>query len=64
MAQNDIVDRVAVRIRELEQHLDTFSDRLRAMRRRNHQLEEEISAFEREIDELRAWLADKTNGTS
>ena len=53
----EIVDRVAVRVRELESQLETFGERLRSMRRRNKQLEEEIVAFEREIDQLRDWLA-------
>lgn len=56
MSDDTIVERVAVRVRELESQLDQFSDRLRAMRRRNRQLEEEIAAFEQEIDELRVWL--------
>jgi phage shock protein A len=51
-----IVDRVAVRVRELEQHLESFSERLRAMRRRNRELEEEIAAFEQDIETLRTWL--------
>lgn len=56
MADEAIVDRVAGRIRELEAHLDAFGERLRAMRRRNRELEQEIAAFEEEIDHLRAWL--------
>jgi peptidoglycan hydrolase CwlO-like protein len=54
-----IVERVAVRVRELEAQLETFSERLRTMRRRNRELEDEIAAFEAEIDELRAWLAER-----
>jgi predicted RNase H-like nuclease (RuvC/YqgF family) len=57
VSDSEIVDRVAVRIHELEKHLDAFGDRLRAMRRRNHELEEEIGAFEAEIDRLRDWLS-------
>ena len=56
MTDEHIVDRVAVRVRELETHLDAFSERLRSMRRRNRQLEEELSSFEEEIDRLRDWL--------
>jgi uncharacterized protein Yka (UPF0111/DUF47 family) len=52
-----IVERVAVHVREREEHLNVFSERLRSMRRRNRQLEEEIGAFEEEIDQLRDWLA-------
>jgi prefoldin subunit 5 len=57
VSEETIVDRVAVRVRELESQLNTFSERLRSMRRRNRQLEEEIAAFEEEIDTLRDWLA-------
>jgi len=58
----EIVDRVAVRVRELESQLEAFGERLRSMRRRNKQLEEEIVAFEREIDQLRDWLAAQRSG--
>ena len=57
MSEETIVDRVAVRVRQLESHLNTFSERLRSMRRRNRELEEEIAGFEEEIDRLRDWLA-------
>jgi prefoldin subunit 5 len=60
----DIVDRVAVRVRELESQLTAFSDPLRSMRRRNRQLEEEIAAFEEEIDTLRDWLSKQTGDAS
>lgn len=56
MTDDGIVDRVAVRVHELESHLDAFSERLRTMRQRNRQLEEEIAVFEEEIDRLRDWL--------
>ena len=59
MTEETIVDRVAVRVRELEAQLTTFSERLRSMRRRNRQLEEEIAAFEEEIDRLRQWLSEQ-----
>lgn len=59
MSGGEIVDRVAVRVRELEQHLDAFSDRLRKMRQRNHDLEREIGEFEEEIERLRTWLGDQ-----
>lgn len=64
MGEETIVDRVAVRVRELESQLGAFSERLRTMRRRNRQLEEEIAAFEEEIDRLRAWLAEQTKEAS
>jgi septal ring factor EnvC (AmiA/AmiB activator) len=60
----EIVDRVAVRVRELESQLTAFSDRLRSTRRRNRQLEEEIAAFEEEIDTLRDWLSKQTGDAS
>jgi septal ring factor EnvC (AmiA/AmiB activator) len=60
----EIVDRVAVRVRELESQLTAFSDRLRSMRRRNRQLEDEIAAFEEEIDKLRAWLSAQAGNAS
>ena len=64
MSEETIVDRVAVRVRELESQLNTFSERLRSMRRRNRQLEDEIAAFEQEIDQLRDWLSEQTGDAS
>lgn len=64
MSEETIVDRVAVRVRELESQLNTFSERLRSMRRRNRQLEDEIAAFEEEIDQLRDWLSKQTGDAS
>lgn len=64
MSEETIVDRVAVRVRELESQLNTFSERLRSMRRRNRELEEEISAFEEEIDRLRNWLSEQAEEAS
>jgi peptidoglycan hydrolase CwlO-like protein len=62
MSDEQIVDRVAVRVRELEQHLDSFSERLRSMRRRNRQLEKEIAVFEEDIGRLRSWLRERQEG--
>jgi predicted nuclease with TOPRIM domain len=64
LSEETIVDRVAVRVRELESQLNTFSERLRSMRRRNRQLEDEIAAFEEEIDTLRAWLSEQAGDAS
>jgi predicted nuclease with TOPRIM domain len=64
VSEETIVDRVAVRVRELESQLNTFSERLRSMRRRNRQLEDEIAAFEEEIDKLRAWLSEQAGNAS
>jgi predicted nuclease with TOPRIM domain len=50
VSEETIVDRVAVRVRELESQLNTFSERLRSMRRRNRQLEDEIAAFQDFVD--------------
>jgi predicted nuclease with TOPRIM domain len=63
MSEETIVDRVAVRVRELESQLNAFSERLRSMRRRNRQLEDEIAAFEAEIDGLRDWLSGQAKET-
>jgi prefoldin subunit 5 len=63
MSEETIVDRVAVRVRELESQLNAFSERLRSMRRRNRQLEDEIAAFEEEIDGLRDWLSGQEKET-
>lgn len=56
MNDEQIVEHVAVRVRELETHLEAFSERLRNMRRRNRELEQEIATFEEDIDRLRDWL--------
>ena len=44
---------------ELESLLDAYSERLRRMRQRNRELEEEIASFEADLDRLRVWLADR-----
>lgn len=62
MSEGDIVEHVAVRVRELEEHLDRFSERLRAIRQRNRDLEKDIAVFEDEIDRLRAWLRAQQEG--
>jgi len=56
MNDEQIVEHGAVRVRELETHLEAFSERLRNMRRRNRELEQEIATFEEDIDRLRDWL--------
>ncbi len=61
MSDADIVDHVAVRVRELEEHLDRFGERLRTIRQRNRALEQDIAVFEDEIDRLRAWLREQQN---
>ena len=59
MSDAEIVEHVAVRVRELEEHLDRFSERLRTIRQRNRELEQDIAVFETEIDGLRSWLHDQ-----
>jgi predicted nucleic acid-binding Zn-ribbon protein len=61
-SEGDIVEHVAVRVQELEEHLDRFSERLRAIRQRNRDLENDLSVFEDEIDRLRAWLREQREG--
>lgn len=43
---------------QLESLLDDFSDRLRRMRQRNRQVEEEITSFEADLDRLRRDVLD------
>lgn len=55
-----LVGEVKEKTRELEKLLDDFSERLRRMRQRNRQVEEDIASFESDLDRLRDWLSDKT----
>ena len=57
-----VVDEVREKARALESMLDDFGDRLRRMRQRNRQLEEEIASFERDLDRLRHELLDDAAG--
>ncbi len=54
-----VVGEVREKAEELGSLLDDFSDRLRRMRRRNRQIEEEIVSFEGELDRLRRWLTER-----
>ena len=54
------VDELRDKAAELERLLDDFSQRLRRMRTRNRQLQEEIASFEDDLDGLRRWLAEHT----
>jgi cell division septum initiation protein DivIVA len=47
--------------KELAELLDDFSGRLRRMRQRNRQLEDEISSFEEELERLRSTVLDGTD---
>lgn len=48
-----VVREVREKTQELASLLDDFSDRLRRMRQRNRDVEQEISSFESELDRLR-----------
>jgi cell division septum initiation protein DivIVA len=61
MEANDkerVLQEVRVATRELAELLDDFSGRLRRMRQRNRQLEDEISSFEEELERLRSDVLD------
>jgi hypothetical protein len=55
-----LVGEVKEKTEELGRLLDEFGDRLRRMRQRNRQVEEEIVSFEQDLDRLRSWLAERT----
>ena len=55
-----LVGEVKEKTEELGKLLDEFSDRLRRMRQRNRQVEQEIVSFEQDLDRLRGWLAERT----
>jgi prefoldin subunit 5 len=55
-----LVGEVKEKTEELGKLLDEFSDRLRRMRQRNRQVEQEIVSFEQDLDRLRGWLSDRT----
>jgi septal ring factor EnvC (AmiA/AmiB activator) len=54
-----LVEEVRVKTQELERLLEDFSARLRRMRQRNRQVEDELASFERDLDRLRRWLAER-----
>ena len=62
MAESDdaLVAEVREKTNELAKLLDDFSSRLRRMRERNRQLQDEIISFEDDLEGLRKWLAEKT----
>ncbi len=51
-----LVEEVREKTKELARLLDDFGDRLRRMRQRNKQVEEDITAFENDLERLRDWL--------
>jgi uncharacterized protein Yka (UPF0111/DUF47 family) len=55
-ADATLVSEVEAKTKELEKLLDEFGDRLRTMRQRNRQVEQEIASFEEDLDRLRHWL--------
>lgn len=56
-ADENVVAEVRAKTSELGRLLDDFSNRLRRMRERNRQLEEEIASFEQDLERLRSRLA-------
>jgi peptidoglycan hydrolase CwlO-like protein len=50
---------VKARTEELDKVLREFSDRMRRMRERNRQTQQEIELFQRELDELHDWLVER-----
>jgi predicted nuclease with TOPRIM domain len=59
MGSDAFVQELREKTRELGSMLDAYSERLRRMRQRNRELEEEISSFEADLDRLREWLVDR-----
>jgi predicted nuclease with TOPRIM domain len=55
-----IVGEVREKAAELESLLEEFSDRLRRMRQRNRQIEDEIRSFESDLERLRRWLSERS----
>lgn len=53
------IQSVKARTEELEKVLAEFSDRLRRMRERNRQTQQEIESFQNELDELHDWLVER-----
>jgi uncharacterized protein Yka (UPF0111/DUF47 family) len=53
-----VITEVQAKAKELERLLNDFSDRLRRLRQRNRQVEEEIASFEEELDRLRRDVLD------
>jgi hypothetical protein len=58
--EGQFVDELREKTVELERMLDDFSQRLRRMRTRNRQVQDEIASFEEDLDGLRRWLAEQT----
>jgi chromosome segregation ATPase len=56
----ELVAEVRQKTQELGRLLDDFGDRLRRMRQRNRQVEDEIASFEHDLERLRAWLQERT----
>jgi phage shock protein A len=52
------IQSVKDRTQELDKVLDEFSERLRRMRQRNRQTQQEIESFQTELDELQDWLTE------
>lgn len=52
--EQQVVREVREKTQELASLLDDFGDRLRRMRQRNREVEQEIASFESELERLRA----------
>lgn len=50
---------VKERTEELERVLSEFGDRLRRMRQRNREAQQEIESFQKDLDELHDWLVER-----
>ncbi len=57
--EQQVVREVREKTRELASLLDDFSDRLRRMRQRNRDVEQEIASFESELERLRVEVLEK-----
>ena len=57
-SDRQIVDSLGEKSKHLESLLDDYGGRLRRMRQRNRELEQEIGEFEEELERLKEWLDD------
>jgi chromosome segregation ATPase len=61
-ADTTLVSEVREKTKELGRLLDAYSERLRRMRQRNRELEDEITSFEADLERLRLWLSERIDG--
>lgn len=55
-----LITEVKAKTEELEKLLDEFGARLRRMRQRNREVEQELASFEDDLERLRGWLVEHT----